>query len=111
MRVLYLVGAWCVLSTCGMSAEASDWWRPCGPGNSCGGNRLFRQGSHGADFRPACQAHDDCYQNGCGRRKDCDRQFRDEMFAACDCSSNPGACRRHARAHYIGARLFGWLAY
>ena len=108
MKALYLAGAWCILSMFAMPAQANEW-RPCGPCNSWGGNRLFRQGSNGADFRCACAAHDDCYQNGCANRRDCDLQFRDSMYSACDCSSNPKACRRHARTYYIGARLFGWM--
>lgn len=72
---------------CGsMTAEAGVFghdgcppWRPCGWGNPFGGNRLIPQGFHGADFRFACQAHDDCYASGCNRRIDCDRQFRANM--------------------------------
>ncbi len=81
-------------------------WRPCGPGNSWGGNRLIRQGFYGADFRPACACHDACLQSGCCRR-DCDRQFLCNMYSACECSSNPRACQRKARMYYRAARLFG----
>lgn len=101
---------------CGsMSVEAGGFgggcppWRPCGWGNTWGGNRLFPQGANGADFRPACQAHDDCYANGCNRRGDCDRQFRNDMFQACECSNHPGLCRMKARYYFTVTRVFGGI--
>ena len=87
-------------------------WRPCGPGNSCGGNTHVKQGFYGADFRPACAAHDQCLANGCkghAARKCCDQQFRANMHCACECSSNPKACVRKANHYYRAARLFGWM--
>ncbi|MDB5387348.1 MAG: hypothetical protein JWM11_2994 [Planctomycetaceae bacterium] len=83
-------------------------WRPCGPGNTWGGNRLVKQGFFGADFRPACANHDACLQTGACRR-DCDQQFLNDMRAACECSSNPKACDRKAKHYYHMARLFGGL--
>lgn len=88
-------------------AQGCPPWRPCGWGNTWGGNRLIPQGFRGVDFRSACQTHDDCYANGCNRRIDCDRQFRSEMFSACDCSNHPGLCRMRARYFYTTARLLG----
>jgi hypothetical protein len=82
-------------------------WRPCGPGNSWGGNRLVKQGSHGADFRPACASHDACLASGMYSRRECDRMFYQNMRASCDCSSNPRACERRARRYYVATRLFG----
>jgi hypothetical protein len=79
-------------------------WRPCGIGNSWGGNRLVPQGFYGADFRPACACHDACLE-GCSSRYDCDQQFLCNMYSACDCSSNPEKCRRKARCYYRMARL------
>ncbi|WP_050986214.1 hypothetical protein [Schlesneria paludicola] len=84
-------------------------WRPCGPGNSWGGNPFIPQGFYGADFRSACAAHDACYQS-CADRRDCDRQFLYNMQSACECSSNPRACQRKARCYYLAARLFGGVA-
>lgn len=92
-------------------ASADDgncpWWRPCGPGNSWGGNRGFAQGAYGADFRPACAQHDACLANGCNSRKSCDREFLNNMYSACECSDKPLLCRHKARMYYLGARLFG----
>ena len=84
-------------------------WRPCGPGESFGGNRLFKQGYAGADFRPACAQHDACLMSGRCSRYQCDRQFLDNLDAACCCSSRPWLCRLKARKYYLGVRLFGWL--
>ncbi len=95
-----------VMAAQGSMAHAD--WRPCGPGNSCGGNRLIRQGFFGADFRSACAQHDACYAAG-GNRKACDVQFRNNMYAACACSDNPARCQRKANHYYRAARLFGGL--
>lgn len=84
-------------------------WRPCGPGNSWGGNLLFRQGVSGADFRPACSAHDACFADPSIPRKSCDRAFLASMQASCNCSENPVLCRMKARQIYVGVRLFGWM--
>ncbi len=85
-------------------------WRPCGPGNSWGGNPLFVQGIGGADFRPACAAHDACLANGYSR-KECDRMLYDGMLSSCACSDHPLLCRHKARMYYLGSRLFGGLWY
>lgn len=95
-----------VALTCCSSAKAD--WRPCGPGNSWGGNQCVPQGFYGADFRCACDRHDACLLT-CTSRRDCDRQFLCDMNAACDCSCNPKKCRRKARCYYMMARLFGGL--
>ncbi|HET6426290.1 MAG TPA: hypothetical protein VFG20_21540 [Planctomycetaceae bacterium] len=105
----YLLAAICLVA--GMSEMASAQcppWRPCGPGNTWGGNRLFRQGAGGADFRPACANHDACLASGFSRRA-CDQAYYNQMTAACACSDNPGKCMRKARSQYIGVRLFGGL--
>ena len=83
-------------------------WRPCGPGNSWGGNRGMAQGFYGADFRPACANHDACLAAGMSR-KECDRQFLAQMQYACANSSDPEACMRKAKKYYVGERQFGWL--
>lgn len=94
-----------IFLACGTAAEAGcPPWRPCGLGNSWGGNRLVPQGFHGADFRPACDCHDACLKT-CALRCDCDRQFLQNMCAACECSTNPRACQRKARMYYNIARL------
>lgn len=106
-RRLFAVAA--VLAGFGMSTEparASDmFWRPCGPGYV---NWLFLQGCAGADFRPACQEHDYCYQN-CPSRKECDDNFHRGMCEACENSRHPHICRFTAWWMYKGTRVFGAL--
>lgn len=92
-----------------MPRRACSPWRPCGPDESFGGNWLFKQGFHGADFRPACASHDDCLMSGCMSRKDCDRIFLLQLDNACRYSQFPILCRLKARQYYLGVRLFGWL--
>ncbi|MDR3619329.1 MAG: hypothetical protein P4L85_08260 [Paludisphaera borealis] len=77
-------------------------YRPCGVGETWGGNRLVKQGFFGADFRPACQAHDTCEASP----RDCDRQFLCDMYAACESSTNPGKCRKKARSYFLGSRVY-----
>jgi hypothetical protein len=85
-------------------------WRPCGPGNSFGGNRLLPQGGFGADFRPSCATHDACLASGRSRRE-CDREFYNSMNCACENSRHPFLCRVRAFRYYAGVRLFGGLYY
>ena len=77
-------------------------YRPCGAGKTWGGNRLIKQGFYGADFRPACQAHDTCQ----GSNRDCDRQFLHNMYTACENSTNPRKCRKAARNYYLASRIY-----
>lgn len=85
-------------------------WRPCGPGNSFGGNRLVQQRFFGADMRPACATHDACLASGASRRQ-CDRQFLGNMNGACENSRHPFLCRVKAFHYFTSARLFGGLYY
>lgn len=85
-------------------------WRPCGPGNSWGGNRLLHQGAFGADFRPACATHDACLASGRPRWQ-CDQEFYGNMLNSCNCSRHPVLCQMRAFRYYAGARLFGGLYY
>ena len=88
------------------SAHAGNMpWRPCGPGYV---NWLFLQGCAGADFRPACQMHDYCYQHG-PDRKECDDNFHRGMCEACENSRHPHLCRFTAYVMYKGTRVFGRL--
>ena len=85
-------------------------WRPCGPGNSFGGNRFLPQGGFGADFRPSCATHDACLASGRSRRE-CDRAFYNSMNCACESSRHPFLCRVRAFRYYAGVRMFGGLYY
>ena len=89
---------------------AGPAWRPCGPGNSCGGNRWLPQGGFGADFRPSCATHDACLASGRSRRE-CDRAFYANMNSACDQSRHPFLCRLRACKYFAGARLLGGFYY
>jgi len=89
------------------SLKPCPWWRPCGPANSFGRNWLFYQGAYGADFRSACQSHDDCLMNPYNSRYGCDRAFYESMAAECANSANPAACLCKAKMYYAGVRLFG----
>jgi hypothetical protein len=84
-------------------------WRPCGPANSFGANWLFYQGAYGADFRTACQNHDDCLMNPWNSRKACDRAFLDQMSAECANSTHPALCMWKAHKYYVAVRAFGGL--
>jgi hypothetical protein len=77
-------------------------YRPCGAGETWGGNRLVKQGFLGADFRPSCQAHDTCE----GTPRDCDRQFLQNMYTACDSSTDPRKCRKKARNYFLASRIY-----
>jgi hypothetical protein len=83
------------------------WWRPCGPGNTFGGNRFIPQGAFGVDARPACQRHDNCYEDPNTGRKVCDLNFYNELRCACAQSTHPWLCKRAAKLAYYGVRLFG----
>lgn len=110
LAALLVLAGWACCSTAeaGCRSGRCPAWRPCGAGNTWGGNRFCKQGFYGADFRPACQCHDECLLSGACRR-DCDQQFLCHMYDACECSYNPRACRRKARMYYYGARIFGGI--
>jgi hypothetical protein len=94
-----------VLTTWTSSANAQTdcpWYRPCGPGETWGGNRWIKQGFFGADFRPACQAHDTCEASP----RECDRRFLQDMYTACESSTNPHRCRKKARTYYLASRIY-----
>jgi hypothetical protein len=85
--------------------------RPCGPeGLPPALRALVPQGFRGADFRPACRKHDQCYVYG-ESKKSCDRQFLNQLKNACGSSARPRACRRRVRRMYVAVRLFGRRAY
>lgn len=111
MRFIRLVGLFSILCSVGCAAMGPQGppWRPCGAGNSWGGNWLVPQGSYGADFRAACMGHDACYANRCSNRLDCDNTFLNNMYAACENSYNPQACQQQAQFYYMNARMFGGL--
>lgn len=114
MRGLWIaLGLMCVGLTPEL-AVGQDWggcppWRPCGGGNTFGGNFLMPQGFYGVDFRPACAQHDACLANPYNSRFACDQQFLAGMYDACACSPHPLLCRHKARMYYVGTRMFGTL--
>lgn len=76
-----------------------------------------------ADFTPACNAHDVCYEPASTtNRLDCDNKLRDDLHAACFAAygapepdppgprgpSGPaGTCHHRADLYYDGVRTFG----
>lgn len=75
--------------------------RPCGPDRLKGPlRRLIPQGAFGADFRPACRAHDACYDTPGADKASCDRTYLRSMESACESSRSPVLCRMVARAMY-----------
>jgi hypothetical protein len=110
MQILRLAVLFSLVTVASSAVAKADCppWRPCGAGNTWGGNRLVPQGFYGADFRPACARHDECLLS-CTCRRDCDRQFLCDMNCACECSRHPRLCRAKARCYYAMARLLGGL--
>jgi hypothetical protein len=67
----------------------SNWFDECG----------------GISTRPACEAHDACYQCALGTRRECDRQLYNDVVTL---TNGDHAC---AAAYYLGVRLIGWMVY
>jgi hypothetical protein len=82
--------------------------RPCGPDNITGRLRyLIPQGFGRADFRCACNHHDNCYDDPQRTQQDCDEQFHREMLSACESSRFKLGCRITAGIMYRAVRRFG----
>lgn len=82
--------------------------RPCGPDSLKGPLRfLVPQGVGGADFRPACRAHDACYDTPGANRSACDQRFLQDMVGACRNSRHPLLCRMTARGMYRATARHG----
>ncbi len=96
----------------GSSLLAHDTSRPCGPAAMKGPLRfLIPQGVCGADFRPACHQHDDCYDEPGVNKDRCDRRFLRDMECACSQSKHPRLCRFVARVMYRATKKRGSLAF
>lgn len=81
---------------------------PCGPDWLAPPLRgLIPQGYMGADFRPACEAHDRCYTLPGWSRSACDQQYRRDLQTACNDSRFPFGCRMRAGIMYWAVRAFG----
>lgn len=86
--------------------------RPCAPSwLPAPFARLVPQQFGGADFRPACRAHDNCYGAAVWSRRSCDLALRDNLFAACATSRYPIACRATAQSMFLLTRAFGQGSY
>jgi hypothetical protein len=72
-----------------VSDGCSNWFDECG----------------GISTRPACEAHDACYQCALGTRRECDRQLYNDVVTL---THGDYAC---AAAYYLGVRLIGWMVY
>ena len=81
---------------------------PCGPDWLAPPLRgLIPQGHMGADFRPACAAHDRCYTQPGWSRAACDQKYHRDLLTACNNSRFPFCCRLRAGLMYSTVRLFG----
>lgn len=111
MKTTVVLGLIFVLSALTQTAIAQDC--PCGPPTMSPLMRqlLIPQEFAGADFRPACRAHDRCYEIPGTNRKICDQRFYCDVVAICDQSSHPEACKRLAKTMYRAERLFGHKSY
>jgi len=102
------VGAACAQGCGGWRADE----RPCAPSwLPAPLTWLVPQQVGGADFRPACRAHDNCYGTAVWSRRSCDLAFRDHLLAACDRSRYPLACRAAAQSMFLLTRGFGQSSY
>lgn len=90
-----------------------DQCHPCGPPTMPLSlrKRFVRQEFEGADFRPACISHDDCYKISGISRACCDENFRLDSLQACRSSSNPRRCKQIANSRYRMIRIFGKKSY
>ena len=96
----------CLIALSGRAAAQDDC--PCGPSSRNGPfARLIPQEYHGADFRPACRAHDACYGCPGSDKEACDRQFLADLVCACQNSENPRRCEAWARRMYLATRVAG----
>jgi hypothetical protein len=80
--------------------------RPCG-GSEGFLSKLIPQGWKGADFKPACITHDDCYDTYGAERAACDERLRQSLLASCENSRRPRQCKRVVRLMHKGVRKFG----
>lgn len=81
---------------------------PCGPDSLTGPlRRLIPQGAFGADFRPACRAHDACYDTPGADKATCDRNYLRAMECACESSRHPVLCRMVARVMHRATSRHG----
>lgn len=102
------LGCFLLVVTAGAPAAAADLLasHPCGPDSVKGSlRRLIPQGAFGADFRPACRAHDACYDTPGADKSTCDRNYLRAMECACESSRHPVLCRIVARTmHRVTSR-------
>lgn len=85
---------------------------PCGPAGKDGPlTRLIPQEFKGADFRPACRAHDACYDSPGADKRCCDARFLDDLICACNQSTHPVLCRIVARNMARATRWGGGKAF
>ena len=100
-----------MLTACASETVAQDC--PCGPPTFSPRMRqlLIPQEFADADFRPACRAHDRCYEVPGIDRKLCDDRYLADVKEICQLSSRPWMCERLANTMYRAERVFGQKAY
>jgi hypothetical protein len=92
------------------NAEAQEATTACGPGGV--GDQLVPDSGPWFNFTAACARHDACYGAQLGQAN-CDRRFRDDMYAHCATRVwyQRGLCRNTANVYYEAVRRFGHLFY
>lgn len=83
----------------------------CGPNNWVG-SLVPENPPGGADFHPACVAHDTCYSPSSRTdRRACDSAFLHNMRYACDVAGKGWSCNSIAGTYYGAVRGIGWSFY
>lgn len=83
----------------------------CGPNNWIG-SLVPENPPGGADFHPACVAHDRCYSVGSTTdRGTCDSAFLANMRYACAVAGKGWTCNSIAATYYGAVRSVGWSFY
>ena len=83
----------------------------CGPNNWIGG-LVPENPPGGANFHPACIAHDQCYSSASTTdRRACDSTFLANMRYACDLAGKGWTCDGIAGTYYGAVRSVGWSFY
>lgn len=70
----------------------------------------------GANFTPACEKHDLCYQDCSSTRDGCDQNFKNDLYKICDQQHPDDAtarekCKQAADAWWLALTMFGGSAY
>ncbi|MEM7011200.1 MAG: hypothetical protein AAF585_06920 [Verrucomicrobiota bacterium] len=99
-----------ILSSC---ATRRDFDPKCGSESSLLGAHLVPDRILGANFTPACSAHDDCYDTLGKTKEECDAQFKKDLIIAAK-QTGPLAripARLSAGIYHLAVKLGGKNSY